>query len=201
MDFGQDANVHNINDQYMFGPAMLINPVCEYKARTRKVYLPSKSVALDMRAVDIGWYEFKTGKYFKGGQTIEAETPVSDMPIFVKAGSIIPFGPAIQYAAEKTDPIRLMVYTGANAQFNLYEDENVNYNYEKGAHSIIPVTYDESSHILRIGDRVGKFPGMLKTRKFEIVWVSEGKPVRLDLDAPPAQSVQYNGREVALEFH
>jgi alpha-D-xyloside xylohydrolase len=183
----------------MFGPALLTNPVSEYKARTRKVYLPART-STENRTIDAGWYALKTGKYFKGGQTIDAEAPLSDMPVFVKAGSIVPFGPAIQFAAEKTDPIRLMIYTGANAGFKLYEDEDVNYNYEKGAFSIIPFTYDENAHILTIGDREGKFLGMLKTRTFEIVWVTKDKPSRLDLEAPPTQSVQYNGQEVILKL-
>ena len=211
MDFGSDTNVLNINDQYMFGPSLLINPVCEYKARTRKVYLPAKttewaeirsgrSLVRDSRTIDAGWYEFKTGKYFKGGQTIDAEAPLSEMPIFVRAGSILLFGPALQYAAEKpADPIRLVVYTGANAQFKLYEDENVNYNYEKGAFSTIRFTYDETARLLTIGTRQGEFPGMLKTRTFEVVWVSVDKPATLNLDAPAAQIVQYDGKEIVVK--
>jgi alpha-D-xyloside xylohydrolase len=199
MDFGRDPNVLDINDQFMFGPALMINPVCEYKARTRKVYLPAKTTA-GGRTVNAGWYEFKTGKYFKGGQTIDADAPLSNMPVFVKAGSIIPFGPAIQYAAEgNADPIRLMVYTSENAQFKLYEDENVNYNYEKGEFSVIPFKYDEKMRTLTIGTREGEFRGMLKARRFEIVWVDKESPAGLDLESPPAQSVQYNGREVTIK--
>jgi alpha-D-xyloside xylohydrolase len=211
MDFGQDKNVLDINDQYMFGPSLLINPVCEYRARARKVYLPAKmtewaelrsgrSLVRDSRTIDAGWYDFKTGKYFKGGQTIDAEAPLAEMPIFVKAGSILPFGPAIQYAAEKpADPIRVVVYTGANAQFKLYEDENINYNYEKGAFSTIRFTYDETTRSLTIGPRRGQFPGMLKTRTFEIVWVSQDKPAPLNVDAPAAQTVQYDGKEIVVK--
>jgi alpha-D-xyloside xylohydrolase len=210
MDFGLDSNVSNINDQFMFGPSLLINPVCEYKARMRKVYLPGKateqvevrkdrSVVRDGRMVYPGWYDFRTGVYFKGGVTIDANAPLSDMPIFVRAGSILPFGPDVQYAAEKpADPIRLVVYTGGDGQFKLYEDENVNYNYEKGAFSVIPLQYDDVSRSLTIGARQGQFPGMLKARTFEIVWVSRDKPAPLNLDAAPAQSVQYTGREVVV---
>jgi alpha-D-xyloside xylohydrolase len=193
MDFGRDRNVYGVNDQFMFGPALLINPVCEYKARTRKVYLPGDPV-------NSGWYELKTGRHFKGGQTVDAEAPLGDIPIFVKAGSIIPFGPAIQYAIEKkADPIRLMVYTGANGQFRLYEDEDVNYNYEKGIFSVIQFKYDESSRTLRIGAREGEFPGMLKTRTFEIVWMGKDKPAGLNLDAPPSQLVWYNGTVLTVK--
>jgi alpha-D-xyloside xylohydrolase len=192
MDFGSDHNVLKINDQYMFGPALLVNPVCDYKARTRNVYLPVNAA---------GWFELKTGKHFGGGQTINADAPISDMPIFVKAGSIVPFGPSIQYAAEKTaEPIRLVVFTGANGQFGLYEDENVNYNYEKGAFSIIPINYDAGAGTLTIGKSQGEFPGMLKTRTFEIVWVNKDRPVALNLDNPPAASVRYNGQKTTIRM-
>ena len=186
MDFGDDTNVHNIGDQFMFGPAFLINPVTEYKARSRKVYLPAET----------GWYDFKTGQYYTGGQTIEADAPYTDIPIFVREGSIIPFGPPIQYTAEKSaDPIRLFIYTGKDAAFTLYEDENVNYNYEHGSYSEITFVYNEAEKSLTIGARQGEFPGMLKARTFEIVWVDKDKPVAFNLGATPDQAVRYNGRE------
>ncbi len=190
MDFGYDSNVHNIGDQFMFGPAFLINPVTEYKARSRKVYLPEGT----------GWYDFKTGRYYTGGQTIEAKAPYTDMPIYIKEGSIIPFGPAIQYTTEKpASHIRLIVYTGRDAVFTLYEDENINYNYEQGAYSKIPFVYNEAAKSLTIGAREGEFPGMLKSRTFEIVWVDKDNPVAFNLRATPAQAVRYNGREVTVK--
>jgi len=190
MDFGQDKKVRNIGDQFMFGPALLINPVTEYKARSRQVYLPAGS----------GWYDLKSGRFFEGGQTIQADAPYSDIPIFVKEGSIIPFGPAIQYTTEKpAEPIRLFVYTGTDSAFTLYEDENVNYNYEKGAFSTITFTYDERAKSLIIGARKGKFPGMLKKRKFEIVWVGKDRPVGKDFEAAPAQTVRYNGKKLVVK--
>ncbi len=178
----------------MFGPALLINPVTEYKARTRQVYLPAGT----------GWYELKTGRFFKGGQTIQADAPYTDIPIFVKEGSIIPFGPAIQYTTERNaDPIRLYIYTGADGSFTLYEDENINYNYEKGAFSLIPLKYNEKTRTLIIGARKGEFPGMLKERTFEITWVSRKNPVGLDLDglnldSRPVHIVHYNGSEMVI---
>ncbi len=190
MDFGSDRNVFNIGDQYMFGPAFLINPVTEYKVTSREVYLPAGT----------GWYDFKTGKYFQGGQTVEADAPYSDMPIFVKEGSIVPFGPAIQYTAEKpADPIRLIVYTGKNAALTLYEDEHINYNYEKGAFSRIPLNYNEATRTLTIGARQGEFPGMLKKRTFEIVWISPDNPVAFNLEAVPTLLVSYDeDRQVVI---
>lgn len=186
MDFGHDKKVYNIADAYMFGPALLVNPVFEYKARTRTVYLPSNT----------GWYALNSGRHFEGGRTIQADAPYTDIPIFVKEGSIIPFGPELQYSDEKpADPIRLYVYTGSSGSFTLYEDENVNFNYEKGLFSTIPFRYSEKDRVLIIGNRQGEFPGMLKTRMFDIVWVDPENPAALDFDGAPALSVLYNGTE------
>ncbi len=105
MDFGSDRNVLNIGDQYMFGPSLLVNPVTEYKARTRSVYLPAGT----------GWYNLKSGAFVQGGQTIQADAPYGDIPVFVKEGSIVPCGPEIEYTDQKpADTIRLFIYTGAD---------------------------------------------------------------------------------------
>jgi alpha-D-xyloside xylohydrolase len=190
MDFAADTAVRDIGDQFMFGPAILVNPVSEYKARSRTVYLPAGA----------GWFELRSGAYHEGGQTIEVDAPYSDIPLFVKEGSIIPFGPAIQYYNEKEpDPIRLTVYTGANGSFTLYEDENVNYNYENGAFSTIPFIYHENSQMLIIGERSGSFPGMLEERTFEIVWVNENNTGGLDLNRAPDETVLYTGEEIIIE--
>jgi alpha-D-xyloside xylohydrolase len=189
MDFGYDSKVRNIGDQFMFGPALLINPVTEYKARSRQVYLP----------VGTSWYELKSGRYYKGGQTITADAPYTEIPIYVKAGSIIPFGPEIQYSDQKpADPIRLMVYKGGDGSFTLYEDENVNNNYEKGAFSVIPIQYNQKTQNLVFGARQGQFPGMLKTRTFEIVWIDSKTPVVLDLNKSADISLTYDGRELTV---
>jgi alpha-D-xyloside xylohydrolase len=173
----------------MFGPALLVNPVTEYKARTRQVYLPSGT----------GWYDLKSGRYFKGGRTIQADAPYTDIPIFIREGSIIPFGPDIQYTTEKpADPIRLFVYTGKDGAFALYEDEDVNYNYEKGAYNMIPLEYNEESRSLTIGTRQGEFPGMLRERSFEIVWINKKNPASLDFDGAPAQAIRYDGNELVV---
>jgi alpha-D-xyloside xylohydrolase len=191
MDFGQDKNVLNIDDQFMFGPAMLINPVTEYKARMRSVYLPSK----------IGWYNLQTGKYVEGGQTINADAPYSDIPIFIKAGSIITCGPDIQYASEKSaDPIRLFVYTGSDGTFTLYEDEDVNYNYEKGKFSTIPLSYNEKNKELVIGKRQGEFSGMLEKRTFEIIWITSNKPSGFDFQSNADAIITYNGDQTSIRM-
>ena len=184
MDFGTDKNVFNIGDQFMFGPALLVNPVTGYKVRTKDVYLPAGA----------NWYDLNSGKYFKGGQTIKADAPYSDIPVFVKEGSIVPCGPDIQYSTEKpSDPVRLFVYTGEDGSFHLYEDENINYNYEKGGFSIIPLSYNEKEHELIIGKREGEFPGMLETRTFEIVWISKDKPSGLSFVSKPDKIIKYDG--------
>ena len=192
MDFEKDKNVLNTGDQFMFGPALLINPVTKYKARNRKVYLPAGT----------GWYSLKSGKYFEGGQTIDADAPYSDIPIFVKEGSIIPCGPDIQYSDEKpADPVRLFIYTGKDGSFSFYEDENTNYNYEKGLFSIIQLSYSEKTHELTIGGREGKFPGMMETRTFEIVWINKEHPSGLNFVSKPDSIVNYNGTRQVIKMH
>jgi alpha-D-xyloside xylohydrolase len=184
MDFGADKHVVNVGDEFMFGPSLLVNPVTEYKARSRSVYLPQGT----------GWYEMKSGKYHAGGKTITADAPLTDIPVFIKAGSIIPCGPEIQYASEKTSaPVRLYVYAGGDAAFSLYEDEDTNYNYEKGQCSTIPFVYDDKSRTLTIGTRVGEFPGMLRSRTFEIVWNTKGRSAGLDFGRKPDVVVTYDG--------
>ncbi len=191
MDFSRDNNVYNIADQFMFGPALLINPIYKYKARDREVYLPDGS----------GWYALRSGVYLQGGQTIKAVAPLADIPIFVKEGSIVPVGPAIQYANEKpADPVQLMVYTGRDGQFELYEDENTNYNYEEGAFSIIPFQYNEREKTLTIGSRKGEFPGMLKERTFEIVRITKDRPVGFNPDRKPDQTVHYKGDKLVVKI-
>ena len=189
MDFRTDAKAREIGDQYMFGPALLINPVTTYKARSRSVYLPKAA----------GWYDFWTGVAFSGGQTIDAPAPYESLPLFVKAGSIIPFGPELQYTAEKAaDPITLYVYAGAGGAFTLYEDEGLNYNYEKGAFTRIRIQWNDSTRTLTIGKREGSFPGMLSERTFEIVLVSNNKPIGFSFTPKADRSVRYNGEVVRV---
>lgn len=163
MDFPGDSNVTDLYDQWMFGPAFMPCPVYEYKARSREVYLPECE----------GWYDFYDGTFLPGGRTMVAQAPYERVPLYVRAGSIVPFGPEIQWSDEKpADPIDLYVYAGRDGEFTLYEDENVNYNYEKGAYSKIVFKYDDAARTLEICDREGSFPGMLGTRRFNVVLVT-----------------------------
>jgi alpha-D-xyloside xylohydrolase len=191
MDFRNDVKAREIPDQYMFGPSLLINPVTTYKARSRTVYLPQSN----------GWYDWWTGSSFAGGQTIDAVAPYEAMPLYVKAGSIIPVGPELQYTSEKpADPITLYVYEGADGAFSLYEDEGLNYNYERGSFTRIRLDWDNESRTLKIGKREGEFAGMLKERKFEIVLVSKTKPVGFSFTPKVDRTISYNGEEQRVRF-
>jgi len=191
MDFSSDPAVLDIGDQYMFGPSLMINPVTEYRARNREVYLPSKC----------GWYDFHTGEYYGGGKTLRADAPLEYIPVFVREGSILPIGPDIQYTSEKTaDTLTLFVYTGADGRFVLYEDENTNNNYEDGAYTLIPFNYNEADHALTIEERQGDFTGMSDNRTFNIIVVSPDKPFRPDLSREPDYTVDYSGQEVVIKL-
>src|SRR5437763_10617833 len=133
MDFRTDARTASIGDQFMFGPAFLVNPVTEPGASTRRAYLPKAK-----------WYDFWTGTSVEGPRTVDAAAPIEKLPLFVRAGSIIPMGPAKEWSTEKPeDPIELRIYRGANGDFTLYEDENDGYNYEKGAYATIQFHWEE----------------------------------------------------------
>lgn len=191
MDFGQDPAVLDMGDQYMFGPSLLVAPVYEYKARSRTVYFPKGT----------GWYDFYTGTYVEGGQYKTVDAPYERMPLFVKAGSIIPMGPEIQYTSEKPNaPVTLYVYGGADATFALYEDEGTNYNYEKGKYSQIPITYDEASHTLVVGAREGSFDGMPEKRTFHIVWIHPDRTTGFDAHPAPIKTVAYDGQGLTIKL-
>ena len=164
MDFLGDKKVENIGDTYMFGPAFLVAPVYEYGARKRDVYFPESA----------GWYDFYSNKFYAAGVEKTVDAPYGRMPLYVRAGSILPCGPEIQWTDQKqADVIDLYVYQGADASFTLYEDENINYNYEKGAYATIQFDYDEAAKTLKIAGRKGEFPGMLKERVFNVIPVSK----------------------------
>ncbi len=190
MDFSKDPAVNDIGDQYMFGNALMVCPVYKYRATEREVYFPATT----------GWYDFHTGKFIDGGQKQQVDAPYNRIPLFVKEGAIIPFGPEIQYSDEKKpENITLYVFAGQNGNFSLYEDEGVNYNYEKGAYSTIDFHYDETTKTLVIGDREGSFEGMLQERKFNIVYVDKNRPQPVNADAKGIE-VAYTGaaQKIAL---
>jgi alpha-D-xyloside xylohydrolase len=204
MDFANDKNALNINDEFMFGPSLLVAPVTEKMyakpasingkdtlytedfsaVKTRQVYLPAGTQ----------WYDYWTNTVYDGGQTISKETPLDIIPLFVKAGSILPTGPSVQYATEKKwDTLDITVYTGTDGHFTLYEDENDNYNYEKGLYSTIGFTWNEKKQTLTISDRSGNFTGMLAERKFNILFIDNTN--KNDV----LQPVQYSGKKMILK--
>jgi alpha-D-xyloside xylohydrolase len=189
MDFPGDARVTEISDQYMFGPSLMVSPVYAFKAREREVYFPGPA----------GWYDLESGTFIAGGQSLSIPAPYEKIPIHVRAGSIIPFGPEIQYVGEKPgEPILLYVYAGANGTFTLYEDEGLTYDYEHGAYSIISFSYDDNSRTLVIGERQGSFPGMVEEREFRVVLVDRDHPRPLGFSAVPDQTIRYTGTQVSI---
>ena len=191
MDFPTDTAVRNIGDQFLFGPALMVCPVSQYGARQRNVYFPKAAL----------WYDFYTGTAVEPGTTRSVAAPMEQVPLFVRSGSILPVGPEIQYAAEKpADKILIYIYAGENGSFTLYEDEGTNYQYENGASSLIPFSWDDAKRILTIGSRVGSFEGMVEERIFEAVLVSKDKPLSFDPDRKANVSVKYSGTPLYIKF-
>ena len=185
MDFTADTYSRDIKDQYMFGPALLVAPVCEYGARSRSVYLPEGEQ----------WYDFYTGAAVAAGKNVTVDAPYERMPLFVRGGSIVPFGGDIQSTAEESkEPLTLYVYAGRDGSFSLYEDEGTNYNYEKGLCSHIQLSYDDSKSVLTISDRKGEFPGMKNERTLKVVKI-DGKQSQ-----PKAKTVHYAGKELSINI-
>jgi alpha-D-xyloside xylohydrolase len=189
MDFREDVNARKIGDQFMFGPALLVNPVTHPSVETRQVYLPKGS----------RWTDFWTGRSVEGGKTIEAFAPISTMPLYVRAGSILPYGPSVRWANEKRDsPIELRVYPGGDGSFVLYEDEGDNYNYEHGAFATVSIRWDDHAHILTICPRSGSYPGMPAERVFNIIWVSPDHGTGVEPAKSIDRTVTYRGSEIII---
>jgi alpha-D-xyloside xylohydrolase len=192
MDFEADKRVWGIGDEYLFGPAFLVAPVTQYKARSRKVYLPAGT----------SWYDFYSGRSMPGGQTITAAAPYERMPLFVRAGSIVPTGPEIQHTGNNShSPVTLNVYTGADGSFSLYEDDGVSRQYLHGQYSRIPLRWDESTKTLTIDAREGEgYPGMAGTRVINIRWMKPDQPRALAFDARPDATVTYAGTAMSVRM-
>ncbi|MFA5044510.1 MAG: TIM-barrel domain-containing protein [Paludibacter sp.] len=205
MDFASDKRVLDITNEYMYGRSILVAPVLKplyvskqegktiedfSNVKTKKVYLPKGTE----------WFDFWTGEKFQGGQDIDKAVPVNIIPLFVKAGTILPLGPKVQYASEKKwDNLEIRIYPGADAEFTLYEDENDNYNYEKGIYSTIQFKWFDKTKTLTIGECKGTFPGMLTTREFNFVVVESGKGVG-DISAKVNKKIVYKGKHLTLKL-
>ncbi|MGC4231999.1 MAG: glycoside hydrolase family 31 protein [Niabella sp.] len=209
MDFNEDIKTHNISNQYMFGKAFLVTPVTTpmyvfsdkdkwkdpyenfSKTGTQDVYLPAGTK----------WIDFWTGETFNGGQTVAKEVPIDIMPLYVRAGSIIPLGPEVQYATEKKwDNLEIRIYPGADGELVLYEDENDNYNYERGAYSTIKFKWDNTGRTLTIGNREGQYPGMLKSRKFNVVIVDKENGKGSMQSSRFTKTIPYGGKEKRIKL-
>jgi alpha-D-xyloside xylohydrolase len=188
MDFRSDARALNIGDQFLFGPAILVNPVTEPAARERRLYLPKAQ-----------WFDFWTGAKLAGGVAVNAAAPLSRIPLYVRAGSILPMGPDLQYSTQKpADPLELRIYTGTDGDFTLYEDENDTYDYQKGAYSTIAFHWNDAARTLSVSARQGKFPGMLDKRTLHVVFVGDGHGVGIDPTTQPDKVVQYDGTAITV---
>jgi alpha-D-xyloside xylohydrolase len=190
MDWRGDPRTWNIPDEFTFGPAILVSPVLKANTTKRSVYLPASPA----------WYNFWTGEKVGAGEDIEADAPLDRTPIFVRAGSIIPLGPEIEYADERPNgPIELRVYTGADGMFSMYADEGDNYNYEKDAHAIIPIKWSEEDRTLTIGDRAGQYTGMPQQIQFRVVWVSADHGTGESVMDAPDQTIEYTGSTISVK--
>ena len=211
MDFPQDQKVWDMNSEYMFGRSLLSVPVTHPLYTEEKIVRTNEMSGWDKNQTDgeqrngypavdwtkthtyeaylpegAEWYDYWTGQRQKGGQTIQATIPLDHSPLYVRAGSILPIGPDVQYAAEKPwDDLEIIVYPGADGSFTLYEDEGDNYNYERGLYSEIPFSWNDKARRLTIGARRGQFPGMLQQRRFRIT-LPDGQGVR---------TIEYNGNK------
>jgi alpha-D-xyloside xylohydrolase len=188
-DFRSDRNSLDVSDEFMLGPSLLVAPVTDAWANQRSVYLPAGS----------DWYDFWTGQRITGGKRIVRQTPLSVMPLYVRAGTILPLGPESEFTGQHPEaPIELRIYAGRDGDFKLYEDDGATYDYEKGAFSWIPIHWDNASNTLTIGERQGSFPGEEVERVFRVVIVGPRRGAGEAVGG--GRSIHYNGTEVQLQI-
>jgi alpha-D-xyloside xylohydrolase len=189
MDWRTDLKVEDIADEYMFGPAFLVSPVWKQGATERGIYLPHASA----------WYNFWTGEKIAGGQEREVNTPLETLPLFIRAGSILPLGPEIDYADQKpSDPIELRIYAGSDGKFDLYQDQGDGYEYESGARSLVPISWNDAESSLTIGDREGSFAGMPNQLRFRVVLVRSNHGIGETISPDADTEVAYNGKKLEV---
>ena len=202
MDFANDVKARRLNDEYMFGHALLVKPITDPMYTWKDDQKRGHEIYPDIRQAKAPvsvylptsiWYDFFTGERYEGGRTILRPTPITDMPVYVRAGSIIPFGPDVQYSDEKNwQELEIRVYPGADGTFTLYEDEGDGYNYERGAFTEIPFTWDDSTRTLTIGPRKGSYKGMLRERRFTIIVAGH--------TSSQPQTVSYSGEAISINL-
>jgi len=187
-DYPQDKNTWDIRDQFLFGSAIMVNPVINYKARSRNIYFSSGY-----------WYNFWTGEKVSGGKSVTVSAPLNQEPIFIKSGSIIPVGPKVQFAMQDVKtPLKIFVYPGADGSFELYEDEGETYHYEQGAYSEILMNWDDQTRTLTLGERKGTFKGMLNKREFKVI-LMDGKNGKM-LDQNDGVAISYKGTKQTVKL-
>ena len=189
MDYPDDAKAHGIDDQYLFGDAFLVAPVTEHKARSRSVYFPGST----------RWYDFSTGRAYRGGTTANVAAPFERMPLFVRAGAIVPMGPVQQHVdADRSAPLTIAVFRGADGRFSLYEDDGRSEAYKTGAFSRIPIAYDDRTGAVTIGAREGRgWQGMPTSRVIRVKWLREG--TRMSDDNGFDKQLTYTGAPVTVQ--
>lgn len=190
MDFTSDKKTYELGGEYLFGRSILVTPVTKPEVTEWPVYLPQGA----------DWWDFWSNQKQQGGQTVNRAVTKDILPVYIKAGSILPFGPQVQYSTEKNwDNLEIRIYPGADGTFTLYEDENDNYNYEKGVYSTIRFQWNDKKRNLTIEDRQGEYPGMLKNRKFNVVLVNQ-KSGTGDAPMKGGKSVNYTGKKTTIKF-
>jgi alpha-D-xyloside xylohydrolase len=214
-DFASDKKVWNMTDEFLFGRSILACPIVDPQYTEEKIIRTDAMTGWDrkdvrgqkedVRGVDwtaaktatkylpkgADWYDFWTGKRYAGGQTVTLETQFNRVPMFVRAGSIVPMGSVMQYVGEKQwDELELRIYPGADATFTLYEDEGDSYNYENGAYTLIPMQWNQRTRTLTIGERQGSYPGMIVKRTFNIITPDGQK-----------QTIAYDGQTITCKLY
>lgn len=212
MDFPRDKKAIRVDNEYMFGRNLLVMPVTDslytyYDTKARKGFTSVPDVAKAVKEVKVylpqgtQWYNFWTNEPHAGGQAVNMPCPIDIMPVYVKAGSILPFGPAVQYATEKKwDNLEIRIYPGTDGEFTLYEDEGDNYNYENGAFSQIRFRWNDTTRTLTIDDRKGEYKGMLKKRNFRILVVDRQSPSGDKEPDSFSRVIRYNGKAQTINL-
>ena len=189
-DFPHDPKVLSITNEFMFGPAFLVAPVTYANATSRVVYLPSGA----------DWYDFWTGELLKGGEDVTRATPLVVMPLYVRAGSIVPMGPEEQYTHEYPNrPIAIRIYPGKDASFSLYEDDGTTYDYEHGQYAWIGMHWNNATRVLTLDARKGSFVGMRPSLTFSVVLVGKGSGIGEGITSD-GRTVHYDGSAQQIHF-
>jgi alpha-D-xyloside xylohydrolase len=190
MDFRQDPQTWEIGDQFLFGPSIMVSPVLKEHATERSVYLPAGA----------DWFDFWTGEKTTGGKSLNVAAPLDRIPLNVRAGSIVPLGPEIEYARQATDPIELRVYPGKDGDFTLYEDEGDSYRYTSGAFATIGIHWNDAARTLTFAKREGSYKGMPEKHTFNVVIVKAGHGVGGSVSAKSDKTVNYTGEPATVKF-